>query len=125
MIKEFFKDLTQARTLKFSVLDTLKWMITNLETRKRILITMGAIVILQVAAFIPLPGIDISVLQELFHRISRTQSGLLIGMIQLFSGGALDRLRIFALGLMPFFSACLLLQLTTIFIPKLSRYSFC
>jgi preprotein translocase subunit SecY len=44
--------------------------------------------------------------------------------IQLFSGGALDRLKIFALGLMPFFSACLLSQLATVFIPKLRKYSF-
>lgn len=125
MIKELFKELTEAPSLKNPIGDTIKWLFIDLVMRKRVIVTVGAIVILQFIAFIPLPGIDISVLQELFHHIAaRTQSGSLLSMIQLFCGGGLDKLMVFGLGLMPFFSACLLLQLATVFVPKLRKYSF-
>jgi len=124
MIKELFRELTESRSLKYPVSDTLKWLFIDPAMRKRALVTVGAVIVLQFVAFIPLPGVDISTLQEFFRRISGAQSGSLMNTIQLFSGGALDRLKIFALGLMPFFSACLLLQLATVFIPKLRRCSF-
>jgi len=124
MIKELFGELTESQSLKNPISDTLKWLFIDPTMRKRVLVTVGAIIILQFVAFIPLPGVDISTLQEFFRRISGAQSGSLMNTIQLFSGGALDRLKIFALGLMPFFSACLLLQLATVIIPKLRKYSF-
>ncbi|MFA5286913.1 MAG: hypothetical protein WC394_01410 [Candidatus Omnitrophota bacterium] len=124
MIKELFGELTESRSLKDPVSDTLKWLFIDPAMRKRVLVTVGAIIALQFVAFIPLPGVDVSTLQEFFRRVSGAQSGSLMNTIQLFSGGALDRLKIFALGLMPFFSACLLLQLATVFIPKLRKYSF-
>lgn len=124
MIKELFRELTESRSLKYPVSDTLKWLFIDPAMRKRALVTVGAVIVLQFVAFIPLPGVDISTLQEFFRRISGAQSGSLMNTIQLFSGGALDRLKIFALGLMPFFSACLLLQLATVFVPKLRKCSF-
>jgi len=124
MIKELFKELTEIPSLKSPIGGTIKWLFVDLAMRKRVLVTVGAIIVLQFIAFIPLPGIDISVLLQYFRRISEAQSWPLIDTIQLFYNGALDRLKIFTLGLIPFFSACLLLQFATVFVPKLRKFSF-
>lgn len=124
MLKKYFQELTESSSLKYPVKETLKWLFRDLAMRKRVFVTVGTIVVLQFVAFIPLPGIDISVLQEFFNRIARAQSGSLLGNIQLFSGGTIDKLKIFGLGLTPFFSACLLLQLATVLVPNLKKYSF-
>ncbi len=101
--------------------DIFSWMISDREMIKRLLITVGILIILRFAFLISLPGVDLSVLQDFFRRISRTQG---MGIINMFSGGAFDRLTIFGLGLMPFFSSCGLIQLASIFIPRLRKLSF-
>lgn len=101
--------------------DIFSWMVSDREMIKRLVITAGILIILRFAFLIPLPGVDLSVLQDFFRRISRAQG---MGIINMFSGGAFDRLTIFGLGLMPFFSSCGLIQLASIFIPGLRKLSF-
>lgn len=124
MIKALFQEFTQTRSLKSPAKETLKWLVVDPAMRKRVLVTIGAIIVLYVVAFIPLPGIDVSALREFFQRMGMAQSGPLSGSFHLLSSGALDRLRISGFGIMPFLSACLLLQVATVFVPKLRRYSF-
>lgn len=90
------------------------------EVRRRVLITIGILIILRIMFFIPLPGINISALQDFLGKI---QNPSFSTKIELFTGMARS-LTIFSLGLMPFFSACLLLQLGSIFIPSLRRFTF-
>ncbi len=79
------------------------------ELKKRLWFTLGALVIFRLGSFIPLPGIDSSVLAQLFAR----EQGGLIGLFDLFSGGALGRMTIFALSIMPYISASIIVQLMT------------
>lgn len=102
--------------------DIFRWMFNDREMIKRLIITAGILIILRFAFLIPLPGINLSVLQDFFRRISRAQG---IGIMNIFSaGGAFERLTIFGLGLMPFFSSCGLIQFASIFIPGLRKLSF-
>ena len=93
------------------------------DLKKKILITAGLIAVYRVGAFIPTPGIDGAKLAVFFENIARTQGGTLFGMINMFSGGAIQRLTIFALGIMPYISASIILQLLTAVIPALERIS--
>lgn len=104
--------------------DIFRWMFNDREIIKRLIITVGILIVLRFAFFIPLPGIDFSALQEFFNRIGKTQGGALFGIITMFSGGAFGRLTIFSLGLMPLFSSCGLIQFASIFIPGLRKLSF-
>lgn len=79
------------------------------ELKKRLLFVLGAFVVYRIGTYIPLPGIDAIVLGELFHR---NQGGIL-GMFNMFSGGALGRMSIFALNIMPYISASIIMQLMT------------
>ena len=85
------------------------------ELRKRILFTLGMLVVYRVGAHIPTPGIDPNALAAFFAQ----QQGTLLGMFNMFSGGALSRLTVFALGIMPYISASIILQLMTSVVPKL------
>lgn len=91
------------------------------DLRRKILITSLLIAIYRVGAFIPTPGIDGAKLAQFFANIARTQGGTLFGMINMFSGGAIERLTIFALGIMPYISASIILQLLAAVIPYLER----
>jgi len=93
------------------------------DLKKKILITAALIAVYRVGAFIPTPGIDGAKLALFFENIARTQGGTLFGMINMFSGGAIKRLTIFALGIMPYISASIILQLLTAVIPALERLS--
>lgn len=99
----------------------LTWAINDIEMRKRILITIGVLIVLRMLFLLPLPGINLETLKEFFRRISAVQGG---SILMLFSGGAMERLTIFALGLMPFFSSCIIIQLASAVIPKLKKLSF-
>ena len=92
----------------------------NKEIRRRVLITIGILIILRIMFFIPLPGINISALQDFSGKI---QNPSFLTKIELFTK-MVRGLTIFSLGLMPFFSACLLLQLGSVFIPSLRRFTF-
>ena len=93
------------------------------DLKRKILITAALIAVYRVGAFIPTPGIDGSLLAKFFESMSQQQGGTLFGMINMFSGGAIQRLTIFALGIMPYISASIILQLLTAVIPALERLS--
>jgi preprotein translocase subunit SecY len=85
------------------------------ELRKRIWFTLGALIIYRIGTYVPIPGIDPRVLSEIFNQ----QGGGLLGILNLFSGGALGRMTIFALNIMPYISASIIIQLLTAVSPSL------
>src|SRR5882724_3723175 len=85
------------------------------ELKSRIWFTLGALVIYRLGTYIPIPGIDPTVLQDIFSR----NSGGILGMFDMFSGGALGRMTIFALNIMPYISASIIVQLLTAVSPQL------
>ncbi|MDQ6998348.1 MAG: preprotein translocase subunit SecY [Mariprofundus sp.] len=87
------------------------------ELKSRILFTLAMLVVFRVGAHIPVPGIDATVLAQFFNQAQ----GSLLGMFDMFSGGALSRLTIFALGIMPYISAAIIIQLMTVVSPRLEQ----
>ncbi len=87
------------------------------ELRRRILFTLGILVVYRIGAHIPTPGINSVALAELFARAQ----GTILGFFDMFSGGALSRLTIFALGIMPYISSSIILQLMTMVSPYLAQ----
>jgi preprotein translocase subunit SecY len=85
------------------------------ELKKRLLFVLGALVVYRLGAHIPVPGIDPDVLARMFEQ----QSGGILGMLNMFSGGALSRFTVFALGIMPYISASIIMQLMTVVSPQL------
>ena len=85
------------------------------ELKKRIWFTLGALIIYRLGTYIPLPGINPAVLQDIFKQ---NQGGVL-GMFDMFAGGALSRMTIFALNIMPYISASIIMQLMTAVSPQL------
>jgi len=86
------------------------------ELKKRIWFTLGALLVYRIGTYIPVPGVDASVLGELLQ--SRSGGGVL-GMFNMFSGGALGRMTVFALNIMPYISASIIIQLMSAAIPSL------
>jgi len=87
------------------------------DLRKRILFTLGILAVYRVGAFLPIPGINTAMLQELFSQ----NQGSVLGIIDLFSGGNFRRLTIFALGIMPYITSSIILQLMGVAWPYLER----
>src|SRR5262249_40311678 len=87
------------------------------ELKNRIWFTLGALVIYRLGTYIPLPGIDPQVLQHIFSQ----NSGGILGMVDMFSGGALGRMTIFALNIMPYISSSIIVQLRTAVSPQLEQ----
>jgi preprotein translocase subunit SecY len=85
------------------------------DLKRRLWFLLGAMVVYRVGTHIPVPGINASVLDELF----RGQQGGILGLLNVFSGGALSRFSIFALGIMPYISASIIMQLCTVIVPSL------
>ncbi len=85
------------------------------DLKQRILFTLGALIIYRLGTYIPVPGIDPTALSEIF---SRNSNGIL-GMFDMFSGGSLGRMTIFALTIMPYITASIIMQLMTAIIPSL------
>jgi preprotein translocase subunit SecY len=85
------------------------------DLKKRLLFLLGALIVFRIGAFIPVPGIDPEQLSELF----RTQRGGILDMFNMFSGGALERFSLLALGIMPYISASIIMQLMTVVSPTL------
>lgn len=83
------------------------------ELKSRLLFVLGAIIVFRAGAYVPIPGIDATVLGQLFQQ----QKGTIIEMFNMFSGGALSRASIFALGIMPYISASIIIQLLTVISP--------
>ncbi|MCM8770944.1 MAG: preprotein translocase subunit SecY [Candidatus Omnitrophica bacterium] len=91
------------------------------DLKRRLLITLGLIAVYRLGSYIPTPGINGKALAEFFNRIASTQGGTLFGILNMFSGGAMEKLTIFALGIMPYISASIILQLLTAVIPALEK----
>ncbi len=89
------------------------------ELRQRIFFLIGALLVFRVGSFITVPGIDPGVLADMFEK----QQGTILSMFNMFSGGALSRLSLFALGIMPYISASIIVQLLTKVHPKLEQLS--
>ena len=85
------------------------------ELKKRIWFTLGALLVVRLGTYIPLPGVDASVMGELMQR----NGGGILGMFDMFSGGALGRMTVFALNIMPYISASIIVQLMSAAIPSL------
>ena len=91
------------------------------DLKKKLLFTAGLIVVYRLGTYVPTPGIDGAKLAQFFANIARTQGGTLFGIMNMFAGGAMSRLTIFALGIMPYISASIILQLLTAVIPALEK----
>ncbi len=89
------------------------------ELRQRIFFLIGALLVFRAGSFITVPGLDPHELERLFEQ----QSGTILSMFNMFSGGALKRLSLFALGIMPYISASIIIQLLTKVHPKLEQLS--
>jgi preprotein translocase subunit SecY len=87
------------------------------ELRQRLLFLLGALIVFRIGTFIPVPGIDPVALAHMFDQ----QRGTILDMFNMFSGGALERFSVFALGIMPYISASIIMQLLTIVSPKLEQ----
>ena len=87
------------------------------ELKSRLWFVLGALVVYRLGAHIPVPGIDPSILKQLFD----SQSNGILGMFNMFSGGALSRFTVFALGIMPYISSSIIMQLLTVVSPKLEQ----
>ena len=85
------------------------------ELKKRIWFTLGALLVYRLGTYIPLPGIDPEVMAQIFQQ----QRGGILGMFNMFAGGALERMSIFALGILPYISASIIMQLMTAISPTL------
>ncbi len=87
------------------------------ELKSRLFFVLGALIVYRLGAHIPVPGIDPVVLAKLFE----SQSGGILGMFNMFSGGALSRFTVFALGIMPYISASIIMQLMAAVSPQLEQ----
>ncbi len=85
------------------------------DLKRRLWFLLGALVVYRIGSFVPVPGIDPGVLADLFH----SQQNGILGMFNMFSGGALKRFSVFALGIMPYISASIIVQLMTVVSPQL------
>ena len=85
------------------------------ELKKRIWFTLGALLVYRIGTYIPVPGVDASVMGEML----RSHGGGILGMFDMFSGGALGRMTVLALNIMPYISASIIIQLMTAAVPSL------
>ena len=85
------------------------------DLKRRLWFLVGALIVYRIGTFVPVPGIDPGVMADLF----KSQAGGILGMFNMFSGGALERFSIFALGIMPYISASIIMQLLTVVSPQL------
>src|SRR5216110_136601 len=87
------------------------------ELRKRILFTFFILALYRLGSWIPAPGVDSQTINDYFHG----RGGTILGLLSVFSGGALSRFALYALGIMPYVTASIILQLMTVVVPKLEQ----
>jgi preprotein translocase subunit SecY len=87
------------------------------ELKRRLLFVLGALIVFRAGSFVPIPGIDAAVLAQLFEQ----QKDTIVSMFNMFSGGALERASIFALGIMPYITASIIMQLAAVAHPRLAE----
>ena len=85
------------------------------ELKTRIMFLVGALIVFRAGTFIPVPGVDPAALAAFFDQ----QAGNILGLFNLFSGGALSRFGIFALGIMPYISSSIIMQMASMVVPTL------
>src|SRR5262245_33741875 len=100
-------------------MDSLRNLFAIPDLRNRVLFTLGMLAVYRIGAFIPTPGINPAALAEL----SRQMQNTMFGLYDMFTGGQLSQITIFALGVMPYISASIILQLLTVVWPYLERIS--
>ena len=83
------------------------------ELKKRIWFTLGALIVYRIGSYVPVPGVDAGVMAELLNQMG----GGILGMFDMFTGGSLGRMTVFALNIMPYISASIIVQLMTAAIP--------
>ena len=91
------------------------------DLTRKVLFTLLIVVVYRVGTYVPTPGIDGHALNRFFQSIAQTPGGALFGVMGMFSGGALQKATIFALGIMPYISASIILQLLTVVFPYLEK----
>ncbi len=84
--------------------------------RHRLLFLLGALIVYRIGTFVPVPGIDMAAMARLFDQ----QEGTILGLFNMFSGGALSRLSIFAMGVMPYISASIIIQMMAVVVPSMA-----
>jgi preprotein translocase subunit SecY len=87
------------------------------ELKQRLWFVLGALIVFRLGSFVPIPGIDAAVLAQLFEQ----QKGTIVDMMNMFSGGALERASVLALGIMPYISASIIMQLLTVVHPAMAE----
>ncbi|MBO9491004.1 preprotein translocase subunit SecY [Endozoicomonas sp. G2_1] len=87
------------------------------ELKQRLFFVFGAIIVFRLGSFVPIPGIDAAVLAQLFEQ----QKDTIIGIFNMFSGGALERASVLALGIMPYISASIIMQISTHAVPSMQE----
>lgn len=91
------------------------------DLRKKIFLTLVLVAVYRIGAYIPTAGIDGAALAQFFENIAKTTGGTLFGIMNLFSGGAMENMTIFALGIMPYISSSIIIELLVTVIPYLER----
>ncbi|MEV7991326.1 preprotein translocase subunit SecY [Streptomyces sp. NPDC086077] len=99
------------------MLNALTHVFTTPDLRKKLIFTLGIIVLYRLGAHVPLPGVDYEKVQTCVDSVS--EGGGILGLVNLFSGGALLQITVFALGILPYITASIILQLLTVVIPRL------
>lgn len=101
------------------MLDALQNILKIPELKKRVLFSLGMLAVYRIGCHIPTPGIDRIALSHFFKQAQ----GTLLGLFDMFSGGALERLTVFALGIMPYISSSIIFQLLTVVVPAIEKLS--
>jgi preprotein translocase subunit SecY len=111
MFSQFFKGLTNCFKVP--------------ELRQKILFTLGILAVYRLGCYIPTPGINGAALNEFFQKMSNAggQGGNVFGIMNMFSGGALGKMTVLSLGVMPYISSSIIMQLLTAVIPALEKVS--
>ena len=91
------------------------------ELRQRIIFTLCVVVVVRIGAAIPCPGINTEILARFFHSVLDKNNNTVVGLFNLFSGGALENCAVFTLGIIPYISASIMLQLMTAVVPSLGK----
>lgn len=91
------------------------------ELKSKILFTLGIIAAYRIGCYIPTPGVNGALLSEFFKNMQSSAGGNIFGIINMFSGGALEKMTIFSLGIMPYISSSIIMQLLTAVIPALEK----
>jgi preprotein translocase subunit SecY len=91
------------------------------ELKKKILFTLAIVAVYRIGCFLPTPGVNGAVLASYFQKLNTAGSGTIFGMMNMFSGGAVEKMTIFALGIMPYISSSIIMQLLTAIVPALEK----